>query len=211
MKLFVEKSIEQYAFDHTAAEPQYLQELADLTHAEVAMPQMLTGRTEGRLLKLLVAISRPKLILEIGTFTGYSALSMAEGLSQDGRIISCEIDTTAQQVAQNAIDKSPYREKIEIRMGPALETLRSIDEPIDFSFVDADKESYGDYYEELVTRMRPGGIIVLDNMFWSGEVLKPESEAAHTLARLNKTICNDDRVDNVLLTVRDGVQLVRKK
>lgn len=211
MTKFIDKEIEEYAHQHTRSEPDLLLKLIATTHELTHYPQMLTGRIEGRLLKLLVQIIQPRLVLEIGMFTGYSALSMAEGLPEEGRIITCDIDPEARAIAQAAFDASPYGDKIEIKMGPALETLRQIDEPIDFSFIDADKKGYPKYYEEVVKRTRSGGLIAVDNMFLAGRVLDPQDEAAHAVAELNQTITRDERVENVLLTIRDGVQLVRKK
>jgi len=211
MKTFIAEEIEQYAQSHTRPEPELLIGLMAKTHATMDNPQMLTGRIEGRLLKLLVQILQPRLVLEVGMFTGYSALSMAEGLPADGRLITCDIDPKAQEMAQAAFDASPVGHKIEIRMGPALDTLRGLEQAIDFSFIDADKQGYPLYYEEIVTRTRPGGLILMDNMFLSGRVLDPQDDAARAVADLNRAISEDDRVENVLLTIRDGVQLIRKK
>jgi caffeoyl-CoA O-methyltransferase len=211
MKPIVVEGIEDYARQSTRPEPTLLAELEQQTYAEMQYPQMCTGRLEGRLLKLLVRISRPRLIVELGTFTGYSALSMAEGLQDGGRIVTCEVNPAAADVAQAAFDKSPVGDRIEIRLGPALDTLRSVDEPIDFSFVDADKENYPVYYEEIVPRTRPGGVIVFDNMLWSGAVLAPADDEARAIDKLNRIVAADDRVENVLLTVRDGVQLIVRK
>jgi caffeoyl-CoA O-methyltransferase len=211
MKIFIDESIQRYAFDCTQPEPELLRRLAERTHAEMELPIMLTGRLEGRFLKLLAQLVRPKLVVEVGTFTGYSALSMAEGMDDDARLVTCEINPKAQAVAQAAFDASPHGHKIELRMGPALNTIRALTEPIDLSFIDADKETYPLYYEEIVTRTRPGGVIVLDNMFYSGEALHPHDAASHAIAALNRVIARDPRVENVLLTIRDGVQVVRKK
>ncbi len=208
---FIFGLIEDYAEQHTSPEPALLTELAERTYAEMERPQMLTGRVEGRFLKLLVALVRPRLIVEIGTFTGYSALSMAEALPPEGRIISCEIDPKAQAMAKSFFARSSFGEKIEIRMGAALETLAEINETIDFAFIDADKENYLAYYQTLIDKMRPGGLMVFDNALWSGEVLAPRSEAAKTIAALNEALKNDDRVETVLLTVRDGMQIARKR
>ena len=210
MELLVDESIDQYAFRNTSAEPELLQALAERTYREVDDPQMLTGRVEGRLLKFIVQLSRPKFVLEVGTYTGYSALSMAEGLGRDGRILTCEVDPVAQKVAQETFDASPVGHKIEIRMGPALDTILSLDREIDLSFIDADKERYPDYYREVLERTRPGGLLIFDNMLWSGKVVDPQDDMARAIASLNEIITQDDRVENVLLTVRDGVQLVRK-
>jgi caffeoyl-CoA O-methyltransferase len=209
VELLIDERIDQYAFEHTSAEPELLRSLAKLTYQKMHDPQMLTGRVEGRLLKLLVQLCQPRFVLEVGTFTGYSALSMAEGLGENGKIVTCEIDAVAQKVAQEAFDASPVGHRIEIRMGPALDTIRSLDR-IDLSFIDADKEHYPDYYEEILARTLPGGVLIFDNMLWSGRVVDPQDEMTRAIAALNETISGDDRVENVLLTVRDGVQLVRK-
>lgn len=203
--------IQDFAREVTTPEPPNLKALELETHANIESPQMLTGRLEGRFLKLLVQMCAPKVILEIGTFTGYSGLSMAEGLADDGKLITCEINPKAQAIAQKAFDASPHGNKIEIRMGPALDTIRDLQDPIDFCFIDADKVNYPNYYEAVIERMRSGGVIVLDNMLWSGRVLDPQDEDSRVLAKLNRTIAADDRVENVLLTVRDGIQLVRKR
>lgn len=210
MSFIVDEAIEEYAFRVTRPEPSLLSELSVKTHEVMDIPQMLTGRLEGRFLKLLVTLLRPRLIVEIGTFTGYSALSMAEGLPEDGKVLTCEVDPKAQAMAQAAFDMSPHGGKIEIIMGPAIETIRQIKDPIDLSFIDADKVSYPDYYEEILKRTRPGGVILLDNMLWSGSVLKPDDDSSRTLAELNEAIARDSRVENVLLTIRDGIQMVRK-
>lgn len=212
MKNIIDKSIEDYAYNNTTPEPALLHEIAEITIQTMDAPQMLSGRVEGRLLKFLVQLLRPKLILEIGTFSGYSALSMAEGLPEDGKIITCEINTTSQQVAQRNFDMSPFGKKIKLKKGHAMDAIKEIQgEIIDFSFIDAEKEAYPRYYEEILIRTRPGGVIVLDNMLLSGRVVYPSDNPSTILAGLNKFITNDPRVENVLLTVRDGIQLVRKK
>jgi caffeoyl-CoA O-methyltransferase len=136
---------------------------------------------------------------------------MAEGLPDGGKIITCEIDPKAQQIAQEAFNASLDGDRIELKMGPALDTIRHLELEIDFSFIDADKKSYPDYYAEILIRTRPGGVILLDNMLLSGRVFDPQDGTSKTIAQLNETISKDDRVENVLLTVRDGVQFVRKK
>jgi caffeoyl-CoA O-methyltransferase len=211
MQPLVTDEIESYAFEHTRPEPADLQALAERTRREMPNAQMLTGRVEGRLLKLIAALVRPQFVLEVGTYTGYSALSLAEGAPADAKIVTCEIDPAAAAVAQAAFDSSPVGHKIEIRMGPALDTIGRLEREIDLAFIDADKERYPEYYEAILARTRPGGVLVLDNMLWSGKVLAPSDRASRTLAALNRTIAADDRVENVLLTVRDGIQLVRKR
>jgi caffeoyl-CoA O-methyltransferase len=210
MEPLVDESIERYAFRNTSPEPDLLQELAARTQTEMDDPAMLTGRVEGRLLKLIVQFCQPRFILEVGTFTGYSALSMAEGQDDNGRIVTCEIDPTAQKVAQESFDASLVGHRIEIRMGPALDTIRNLECAIDLSFIDADKERYPEYYEEVLRRTRPGGVLIFDNMLWSGKVVDPQDATTRAIAALNEIITRDERVENVLLTVRDGIQLVRK-
>lgn len=211
MKPLVLEPVEEYARRMTRAEPELLAQIAARTQREMRYPQMLTGRLEGRLLKLLVQLVRAELVVEVGTFTGYSALSLAEGLGERGRVITCEVDPDTARVAQEGFDASPWGSRIELRLGPALQTLAAIEGPVDLSFIDADKQNYPQYYELLLARTRPGGLVVLDNMLWSGEVLDPRDEQSRTLAALNERIVADERVENVLLTVRDGVQVVRKR
>jgi caffeoyl-CoA O-methyltransferase len=207
----VDKDLEKYAFDHTAPEPDLLRKLSDETQARMQMPQMLTGRLEGRLLKLLVQLSGAKRVLELGTFTGYSALSMAEGMPDDGKVVTCEIEPAHAAMAQRYFDSSPHGKKIEIRMGPALGTLAALKSAFDLAFIDADKENYPAYYEKAVELIRPGGLILVDNTLWSGLVLKAHDRESVAIDTLNKRIAKDARVENVLLTVRDGLQVVRKK
>ena len=210
---FIDKDVEQYAFDHTQSEPDLLLRLSAETQAKMQSPQMLTGRLEGRLLKLLVQMGGARRVLEVGTFTGYSALSMAEGLPEDGKVVTCEIEKTHAAFAQRYFDASPHGKKIEIRMGPALETLQALKSQgglFDLAFIDADKENYPEYYERVVDLLRPGGIILVDNTLWSGLVLKPHDRESVAIDTLNKRIAGDARVENALLTVRDGLQVVRK-
>jgi caffeoyl-CoA O-methyltransferase len=207
----IDKAIEDYASQMTQEEPENLQKLIAQTHNVLDYPEMLTGRIEGRFLKFIVQLVQPGLVLEVGTFSGYSALSMAEGLAEHGKIITCDIDTKAQEIAQAAFDASPVGYKIELRMGPAIDTIRQLTQTIDLAFIDADKENYPLYYEEILERTRSGGVIVIDNTLWSGRVLNPQDVDSKAVARLNEIIHKDNRIENVLLTVRDGIQLVRKK
>ncbi len=206
-----DETIEEYAREHTQAAPELLERLEDFTCEEMPESDMLTGRVEGRLLKLIVKISGAKNVLECGTFTGYSALSMAEALPEGGKVITCERDPERKAIAEEYFSKSPHGNKIEIRFGDALESLRKEDTPLDLIFLDADKERYPDYYEIAVAKLSSGGVIVIDNTLWEGEVLEPESKSAKAIAKMNDIIVKDKRVENVLLTVRDGIQLIRKK
>lgn len=207
----VDKDLERYAFEHTAPEPELLRKLSEETLAKMQMPQMLTGRLEGRLLKFLAQSLGAKRILEVGTFTGYSALSMAEGMPGDGKLITCEIEPAHAAMAQRYFDASPHGRKIEIRMGPALSTLESLRESFDLAFIDADKGNYPLYYERAIDLVRPGGLLLVDNSLWSGLVLSPRDSETIAIDALNRRILKDQRVENVMLTVRDGLQVVRKK
>jgi caffeoyl-CoA O-methyltransferase len=207
----VDKDLEKYAFDHTSPEPELLRRLSEETYARMQMPQMLTGRLEGRLLNLLARISGARRVLEIGTFTGYSALSIAEALPEDGMVVTCEIEPLNAAMARRYFDASPHGRKVEIRMGPALVTLSGLEGPFDMAFIDADKENYPEYYEKTLELVRPGGLILVDNTLWSGLVLKPHDRESIAIDALNKRIAKDPRVENVLLTIRDGLQVVRRK
>lgn len=210
MKLFTTPEIDQYAFEHTQPRPPLFDELRAYTYDNVPSPQMQVGRVEGTLLKVLAALCAARRIVEIGTYTGYSALCMAEALPDDGLLITCDKNEHVTEVARRFFDKSPHGHKIEIRVGDALDTLRALEGPFDMAFLDADKARYPDYYEELVARLRPGGLLVIDNVLWSGDVLSPESDDARGIAAVNDKALADPRVENVLLPVRDGVMLVRK-
>jgi caffeoyl-CoA O-methyltransferase len=212
MTPLIAPEIDRYVHDHTRARPALFDELREVTYATMQDPQMQVGRVEGGLLKLLVAVTGARRVVEIGTFTGYSALSMAEGLPEGGEVITCDINPEAARVAQSFFDKSPHGKKISLRLGDALETLRSLpgDLTIDLAFIDADKERYVDYYEEILPRLRPNGLIVADNTLWSGAVVDPQTASARAIARYNDHVMADPRVENVLLSVRDGMMLARK-
>jgi len=211
MIALVDEKIEAYAADHTRAQPELLERLAEETHRSMKDPEMLTGRLEGGFLRLMVRAFQARRIVEIGMFTGYSALSMAEALPDDGKLITCEVNPEAEAIARRYFRESPHGDKIEIRMGPALRTLEKLEGPFDFVFIDADKENYPSYYELCLERLRPGGAIAVDNVLWSGRVLDPQDEETRAIATLNERVSKDDRVDHVLLTIRDGVMLVIKK
>jgi caffeoyl-CoA O-methyltransferase len=205
------EAIERYARQHTTPENDLLTELRAQTYAKTSAPQMQVGRVEGTFLKLLVRVSRARTVIEIGMFTGYSALMMAEALPQDGRLITCDVDPQAEAMARAYFARSPHGGKIEIRMGPALETLKRLDGPFDLVFIDADKVNYPRYYDAVIDKVPAGGLIVFDNMLWSGEVLDPLSDDARAIAAAARRVQEDTRVENVLLTVRDGILLAYRR
>ena len=208
----VKDGIEEYAAAHTTPPPPWLQALADETQAKLDAPQMMVGALEGRFLELLVFASGARRVLEIGTFSGYSALSMAAGLPEGGSIISCDLDPKAVEVARRHIQASPYADRIEIREGPALDTIAALDGPFDLVFIDADKTSYLNYYEAVLPKLGERGVIAVDNTLWSGQVLDDTDISADTAAlrAFNDHVRDDARVVCVQLTVRDGVTLIRR-
>lgn len=211
MESFINEAVEQFAHDHTKPESDLYLRLRDETYATMRSPQMQVGRIEGRFLKMLVRLTGARSILEIGMFTGYSALMMAEGLPDDGHLITCDVNPEAEAIAQRYFNESPTGHKIEIRMGPALDTIKSLSGPIDMVFIDADKTNYSNYYEAVMPLVKPGGLIVADNVLWSGRVLDPKSEDDHAIVAFDKLVQSDPRVENVCLTVRDGMMLAWKR
>jgi caffeoyl-CoA O-methyltransferase len=205
------EEIEAYAEAHTTPPTELLAALAAETRETMSAPQMLTGTIEGRFLETLVFATGAKRVLEIGTFTGYSALSMAAGLPPGGHIDTCDVEPRHTEVAQRYIDRSPYADRITIHLGPALETIDRLAGEFDLVFIDADKENYANYYEAVLPRLSERGLIAIDNTLWSGRVLAPEDETTKTIAALNDRIAADERVVAVQLTVRDGITLVRRR
>jgi caffeoyl-CoA O-methyltransferase len=206
--------IEAYAEAHTSPRPPLFDDLRRITYATMRSPHMQVGRVEGTLLKMLVALSGARRVVEIGTFTGFSALCMAEALPEDGELLTCDLDPEAARTAQEFFDRSPHGQKIRLLLGDALETVRGLPPGawIDVVFLDADKERYVDYYEELLPRVRPGGLVVADNTLWSGHVLapRPGQETDQAIVAYNRHVTTDPRVENSLLSVRDGIMLARK-
>ena len=211
MSFLVDEKIEDYALAHSTPPDPLLAELAEETKATMAAPQMLTGTIEGRFLEVLVAVTGARRVLEIGTFTGYSALSMAAALPPDGRIDTLDIEPKHADVAQRYFDRSPDGRKITLHLGPALETIETLEGEFDFVFIDADKENYDAYFEAVLPRLSEGGLIAIDNTLWSGRVLDPPDETTTLIAALNDKLATDERVVVVQLTVRDGVTLVRRR
>ena len=211
--MIVPDEIDAYAEAHTTPPPELLAELAAETRETMSSPQMLTGTVEGRFLQQLVFGVQAKRVLELGTFTGYSSLSMAMALPEGGHIDTCEVSEEHAEVARRYHARSPYGDRITIHMGPALETIEQLGGEWDFVFVDADKENYGNYYEALVPRLAPVGLMAIDNTLWSGRVLDgdDDTETTRSIRELNDRIASDDRVVAVQLTVRDGVTLVRRR
>jgi caffeoyl-CoA O-methyltransferase len=211
----VPDDIERYVERHTTPVEPEMVALAEETRTTLSSPGMLSGAVEGRLLETLVFASRARNVLEIGTYSGYSALSMARVLPDDGRIVTLEVSDEHAEFARGHIDASPYAGKIEVRLGPALETLDTLPGPFDLVFIDADKPNYRNYYEAVLPKLSEHGLIAVDNTLWSGAVLHPRAEDAgdstRALAEFNDYVVNDERVTCVMLTVRDGVTLIHRR
>ena len=209
----VDPDLERYATEHSTAEPDVLRDVAAATQELLDTPQMMVGPLEGRFLEMLVHLSQPRRVLEIGTFSGYSALSMASALPPGGRIVTCEVDPKAAEVARRHIQGSPWADRIELREGPALATIAELDGPFALVFVDADKVEYRDYYEAVLPLLSERGVIAVDNVLWSGRVLDPDDDRDDTkaIAAFNDHVASDPRVVAVMLTIRDGVTLIRRR
>lgn len=207
---FINKDVENFAHDHTEPESDLFRRLELETRAKMQSPEMMVGRIEGQFLKMLVQLTGARRVLEIGTFTGYSALMMAEGLPPDGQLITCEVNPKAEEIARRYFAESSHGHKIELRMGAALETIAAMTEPLDLVFIDADKKNYPNYYEACMPLLRPGGLIVADNVLWSGHVIAPKDDDTRAIVVFNERVQADPRVENVCLTVRDGMMLARK-
>ena len=207
--------VERYAVEHSTPEPGWFAELAEDTRARTSAPGMMVGTLEGRFLAAVVAMLRPSLVLEIGTFTGYSSLSMAEALPPEGRIITCDISEEHVAIARQHIGASPYADRIDIRVGPALETIGTLDGPFDLVFIDADKPGYLGYYEAVLPKLSPDGVILADNVLWSGRLVDgpgaDEDASTRALREFNDHVVADERVEVVMLTVRDGVSIIRRR
>jgi caffeoyl-CoA O-methyltransferase len=202
-------TLDGYIDAHATPLEPLLAENHEETYASLSSPQMIAGPVLGRLLRFLVALVAPRLVVEIGTFSGYSALAMAGGLPPEGRIVTCEISPDRARFAQEYFDRSPFADRIDLRVGPALETVAALDGPFDFVFIDADKEGYTGYYEAVVPKLSPRGMIAVDNTLQGGHVADPLDDHDRAMAAFNAHVQADPRTENVLLSVRDGVTLIR--
>jgi caffeoyl-CoA O-methyltransferase len=210
----VSQPVEEYAEAHTTPPAEHLQALERETRETLRSPGMLTGAVEGRFLEMLVFLARPRLVLEVGTYSGYSALSMAGALPDGARIVTLELSDEHADVAERHIAAAGLADRIEVVRGRAIESLATLDGPFDLVFIDADKPGYLDYYEAVLPKLADDGLIVVDNVLWSGRVADPPSEDdednTRALREFNDHVAADDRVVSVMLTVRDGVTLVRR-
>ncbi|MBI3356368.1 MAG: class I SAM-dependent methyltransferase [Nitrospirae bacterium] len=213
MNRLVPSNIEAYAQAHSTPESSVCRALREETQRTVEYAQMLVGPLEGAFLKMMTQLVGAKRVLEIGMFTGYSALCFAEAIPDDGTVITCEVDEESAAVARRYIAQAQCGRKIAIRMGRALDTIRELSGPFDLIFIDADKTNYLNYYRRALDLLSPQGVILIDNVLWNGDVLKqpPPDEQTAAIQELNRTVSADPRVTAVLVTIRDGVLVVRKK
>ena len=210
---FISQELDQYCCSHTAEENELLKRINRETHVEVLQPRMLSGHFQGRVLSMLSKMIQPKRILEIGTYTGYSALCLAEGLASDGKLVTIDVNEELANRVQAYFDASEYAEQIQYLISPALEVIPALNEKWDLVFIDADKQNYIEYYELILPLLRPGGYVILDNVLWSGKVVDQDKNDKDTvlLRKLNTLIHDDIRVEEVLLPIRDGLMIARKK
>ncbi len=210
---FLPEEINLYTEEHTSAESSLLARVNRDTQAKVLQPRMLSGHLQGRVLAIFSYMLKPKRILEIGTYTGYSALCMAEGLSADGLLHTIDINEELADRIKGYFSESAFADRIKLHIGNALEIIPTLDEEWDMVFIDADKENYINYYNLAFDRLRPGGFIVADNVLWSGKVLQSMESLdldTRTLVEFNNMVHEDERVENVLFPVRDGLMVCRK-
>lgn len=211
---FISKDLSDYCENNTSPESEVLAQLNRETHLKVVSPRMLSGHLQGRFLSFISKLQQPKLIVEIGTYTGYSALCLAEGLHQEGKLISIDVNEETSSFAKSFIAKTEYANHIELVLADAKEYVATIKEPVDLVFIDADKKNYLTYYHLMIDKIKSGGLIIADNVLWSGKITMPEEEMdRETLAlhQFNQFVQQDNRVENILLPIRDGLMVLRKK
>jgi caffeoyl-CoA O-methyltransferase len=213
MSFVVPEEIERYAEEHTTPHAELLQRLAEETRATLECPQMLTGTIEGRFLEFLVYATGARRILELGTYSGYGSISMAAALPAGGRIDTCEVDETHAEVARRYIEEAGLSDRVTVHLGPALDTISRLEGAFDLVFIDADKENYVNYYEAVLPRLSERGLIAADNTLWSGRVVdvSEQDESTRAIRAFNDHVRGDDRVVAVMLSVRDGVTLIRRR
>ena len=214
MSFVVEARVEDYAVAASSPHPldELFERLAAETRERTTAPQMMVGPLEGRFLELLVRLTRARRVLELGTFTGWSSIAMAWGLGPEGIVFTCDVDPEAQEIARRYAEEAGVADRIDYRLGPGLETMQALEGPFDLVFIDADKEGYLDYYEAALPLLADGGLIVADNVLWSGRVAEDDpDERTRTIMAFNDHVRHDERVVAVMLTVRDGMTLIRKR
>jgi len=212
---FINKEIQDYSDKHSSPEPIVLQELNRETHAKVMSPRMLSGHFQGRLLSLFSKMLQPKLVIEVGTYTGYSALCLAEGLREGGKLHTIDINPEQEKRIRTYIEKAGFTEKIELHIGNAKDIIPKIEGEIDLVFIDADKSNYYTYFELVADRMSKGGLVIADNVLWSGKILdekeRIKDKDTKALHEFNEKVSQDPRFEALLMPIRDGLMVLRRK
>jgi caffeoyl-CoA O-methyltransferase len=212
LSFIVKEDVERYAVEHSTPDPDFFRRLEEETRATTSAPQMMVGPLEGQFLGWLVWLSGARSVLEIGTFTGYSSISMALNLPPDGRIVSLDVNEETTAVARRYAEEAGVADRIDYWVGPAIEELDRLDGPFDLVFIDADKESYVDYYENVLPKLSDRGFVIADNVLWSGRVVEEGGdESTQAIKLFNDHVAADARVDCLMLTVRDGMTLIRRR
>jgi caffeoyl-CoA O-methyltransferase len=207
----IDENIQRYAEQHTSPESDLLKRINRDTHAKVSMPRMLSGHLQGRFLSMISCMIRPRRILEIGTYTGYSALCLAEGLAPDGKLLTIDVNEELETKVRNYFNEAGLAERIDFRIGDATVIIPSLNETFDLIFIDADKENYSRYFDLVIDKVSEGGIILADNVLWSGKVIQDKTDKdTRAIMEFNRKIQADQRVENVLLPIRDGILMIRK-
>ena len=209
----MEELLEEYILSHIDEEGEYLKRLNRDTHVNLLRPRMLSGHLQGRILKMLCRMIRPDKILELGTFTGYSALCMAEGLNPGGVLHTIEMDDELEDFTRPYLEQSPYKDNIHLHIGDAIKVVPTLDETFDLVFIDADKRHYCEYYDLVFDKVRPGGFILADNTLWDGKIIDPQARDGQTVGirEFNDLIASDTRVEKVIIPLRDGLTFIWKK
>lgn len=209
---FIDSNLDKYVVEHTSIENDLLKKIQRETHLNVLQPRMLSGPFQGRFLSLISSLIQPDKILEIGTYTGYSALCLAEGLSKSGTLITIDINDELEERVKGYFQESSFSNQLTLKIGPALSIIPQLEHDFDLVFIDADKKNYINYYKEIFPKVRVGGLIIADNVLWSGKVVDQDAQDPDTqlLRDFNLMIQSDSRVSNILLPIRDGLMLVRK-
>lgn len=211
---FLPEAIDTYTVKHTQQEPEVLAKLTRETHQKILQPRMLSGHYQGRLLSILSKIVNPSKILELGTYTGYSAICLAEGLKKDGELHTLDINEELQSIQNKYFELSGFRKNIHQHLGEAINILPTLNMKFDLIFMDADKPSYPAYFNLIIDKLNPGGILLTDNVLWSGKVVEPlkrDDESTKALLEYNTLVATDDRLETVMLPIRDGLSLSRRK
>jgi len=208
---FLPDNLEKYVADHTSTESALLKKLTRDTQAKILMPRMLSGHVQGRYLSMLSHLIRPDNILEVGTYTGYSAICLAEGLQPKGKLVTIDVNEELESRVRNYFSEAGLTHRIDYRIGDAAQIIPALNMVFDLVFIDADKENYSKYYDLVFDKVRPGGLILADNVLWSGKVVMPKPDKdTRALLAFNQKVMNDPRVENLLLPIRDGIMMIRK-